>query len=461
MSNACSTVADQDLPPGPATSPEQQTFEYFARPYEFLRACAAAYGDVFTVRFRDFGTHVVVADPESIRRVFAADPKTALAGTGNAILRPILGAASLLLLDGADHARVRRILMPPFYAQRMRAHAVDMRAIARAKVARWADGDEIAILRATFDLSLAVIVRVVLGEHARASEIAPRVASLMKLANTGGAFLDDANAARARFDQAALELDAALEDLVGEARGAAGGGNQGKNGGPERDSVLAMLVAARDGEGEPLSPAVLKDQLLTLLVAGHETTATAIGWALHLVHADRAVLVRLRAELDALGPSADVDAWTALPYLDAVCQETLRLRPVVPVVSRFLLAPLELAGGHVAPAGAYVTPSTYLAHHRADVFAEPDAFRPERFLEQRFTGHQYLPFGGGARRCLGLSFAIQEMKIALATMLTELDFTPLHPTSIRTVRRSVTVGPSASLRMRVRRRGLVTTENIE
>ena len=451
MSNASSTVAAQALPPGPETSPEQQTFEYFARPYEFLRACAAAYGDVFTVRFRDFGTHVVVADPDSIRRVFAADPKTALAGTGNAILRPILGAASLLLLDGADHARVRRVLMPPFYAQRMRAHALDMRAIVRAKVSRWADGDEVPILRATFDLSLAIIVRVVLGDHARASEIAPRVASLMQLANTGGAFLDDANAARERFDRAALELDEALVALVADARTAAA---------PARDSVLALLVAARDGEGEPLSPAVLRDQLLTLLVAGHETTATAIGWALHLVHAHPATLARLRAELDALGPSPDVDAWTTLPWLDAVCQETLRLRPVVPVVSRFLLAPLELAGGHVAPAGVYVTPSTYLAHHRQDVFAEPDAFRPERFLEQTFTGHQYLPFGGGARRCLGLSFAIQEMKIALATMLTELDFTPLHTTSIRTVRRSVTVGPSASLRMRVRRRGLVTTENI-
>jgi cytochrome P450 len=410
------------------------------------------YGDVFTVRFRDFGTHVVVADPESIRRVFAADPRTALAGTGNAILRPILGVTSLLLLDGAEHARVRRALMPPFYAQRMHAHALDMRDIARAQIGHWRDGEEIAILGATFDLSLAVIVRVVLGGHPHAPTVAHRMATLMQLANTGGAFLEDANAARVRFDRAAQELEESLDGLIRDARAGAGANSQ-------RDSVLAILVATRDGEGEPLSTALLRDQLLTLLIAGHETTATAIAWALHLVHADAEALPRLRAELDSVGPSADVSAWTSLPYLDAVCQETLRLRPVVPVVSRFLLAPLEIGAGHVAPAGVYVTPSSYLAHRRAEVFVEPDAFRPERFFTGSFTGQQYLPFGGGARRCLGWAFALQEMKIALATMLTHFDFTPF-PQPVRTVRRSVTVGPSASLSMRVRRR-TPPTENIE
>jgi len=429
------------LPPGSSHSPERQTFEYFSRPYEFLREGMRAYGDAFTVRFRDFGTHVIVADPEGIRRTFEAGPHQALGGTGNAILRPILGPTSLLALDGTHHARVRRILLPPFYAKRSRDHAIAMRNTAREVTAKWQGDELVAISDATFDISLAVIVRVVLGDRAYAGDVAARVAALMRLANTGTAFVERAGAARARFDAAVGALDDSLAQLIDEARVH-----------PDASAgVLGLLVATRDQDGQPLSVGELRDQLVTLLVAGHETTATAIAWTMHLVHANADVLARLRGDLARLGPSPAVEDWTSLPYLEAVCHETLRLRPVVPVVSRFLTAPLDLGAGRHVPEGVFVTPSPYLAHHRAEVFAEPDEFRPARFLDRKFAASEYLPFGGGGRRCLASTFALQEMKIALAALLTDFDFQPALDEAVRPVRRSVTVGPS-NFRMRVRRR---------
>jgi cytochrome P450 len=316
-----------------------------------------------------------------------------------------------------------------------------MRETARAVTAKWTDEELVAISDATFEISLAVIVRVVLGDHACASDMAARVAAVMRLANTGTAFVDGTGAARVRFDAAVSALDDSLAQIVDDARkhaDASGG-------------ILGLLVATRDQDGERLSAAELRDQLVTLLIAGHETTATAIAWAMHLLHANPEVLARLREDLDRLGPSPTVEQWGPLPFLDAVCHETLRIRPVVPIVSRFLTAPLDLGTGRLIPEGVFVTPSPYLAHHRAEVFAEPEEFRPERFLDHRFAPYEYLPFGGGGRRCLGSTFALQEMKITLASLLTDFDFEPKPDEVVRPMRRSITVGPS-NLRMKVHRR---------
>ncbi len=436
------TVPRSSLPEGPRAPSVAQLALWIARPFELLRHCQRRYGDTFTLRWPAMPPLVFVSTPAAIRQVFTGDPDVLHAGEGNAFLRPVLGSSSLLLLDGAAHLRQRRLLLPAFHGERMQSYATVMRDATEAAVDRWPLDRPFALSPELQTITLEVIVRTVFG-----IEQGPRLAGfarmLARCADSGNSPLLFAPALQrdlgprspwGRVARTIREVDDALRAEVSRRRAEGTAG---------RADVLSMMLEARDERGEPMTDAELRDELVTLLMAGHETTATALGWALAEILSHPEVAARIDAELRAVvgdGPLLPAHVGQ-LAYLDATVREVLRLRPILPVVARLLSAPMEL-GGHALPAGVMVMPCIYLAHRRPELYPAPDALRPERFVGARVDPYAWLPFGGGTRRCLGMAFALYEMKVVLATILLRARLTLRPGYALRTVRRGITLAPS-------------------
>jgi unspecific monooxygenase len=431
-----------------------QTFAWFVRPYEMLRDCAREFGDTFTLRITGWGTQVVFSHPDAIRDVFAAGAADLHAGAANGFLRPLMGKGSLLLLEEETHRRQRKLILPAFHGLRLIELGDEIREISRSQSARWPEGRAISLLERLLEISLEVILGVVLGmvegdeRHAstRASTVALLRATTTSVASAGP------EAAPADHSTPEAPARRVVPDLLRELHGllAAEIARRRAGASAARPDVLGLLLGARDDEGRPIDDADLYDQLLTLIIGGHETTATSLAWAFRLLVENPEVDARLRAELAALGPTPPIADLVALPWLDAVVKETLRLRPVVPVVSRLLMRPLRL-GGIDLPAGVFAAPSAYLAHHRAERYPEPERFRPERFLGADFGPSEFLPFGGGLRRCLGMGLALHEMKILLADVVSRFTVLDGAREPVRPTRRGVLLAPSGGARMVVRR----------
>jgi cytochrome P450 len=434
------------LPPGPGGPGALTAARFLLRSGSFLEDCRDRYGDVFTIRLNTGRTVVIAGDPGIAKQVFTGDPDDLLAGAGNIVLKPLLGSRSVLLLDGPEHLRQRRLMLPAFHGERMRAYGELMSEIAERHVARWPVGRPFAVRESVQAITLEIILRTVFGLES-ADQVERMAAPLRRLldSTTHPARLlalqftsSERGGPRSpwgRIRALMAPADALLYDEIRTRRAEAGQAGFG-----DRDDILSLLLAARDEDGTPLTDTELRDELMTLLVAGHETTATALAWTLERVVRHPDVLARLREEQGA-GTS---------DYLDATIKETLRLRPVVPGVIRQLQRPLEL-GGWSLPKGVHIAPSIYLIHRRADVYPEPKAFRPERFLERTPSTYEWLPFGGGIRRCLGASFALYEMRIVLDTVLARatLETTDAPAESVR--RRFVTFTPARGGRVRVSR----------
>jgi cytochrome P450 len=420
------------LPPGPRLPSAVQLIEYTVRPLPFFDRCIRDHGDLFTLRLAGFGDFVMVGAPELVKQVFTADPATLEAGSANKILEPLVGPRSILLLDGQEHLRQRRLLMPPMHGDRMHAYARAMVEATEAAIARWPTGTPFALHPHMQAITLEVILRAVFGATERPG-LARLLIEFMKPPPAILAFMpalqrDLPLSPYRRFLRRREEVDRELRALIAERRA---GGDAGSD-------VLSLLLAARDPSGAPLSDAELRDELVTMLAAGHETTATALSWAFALILAHPAVAARLADELAGKDP-------TEVEYLDAVVKETLRLRPIVPDVVRQVRAPFML-GGRELPIGCFATPFIYAVHRRPDLYPEPERFRPERFLGVKTDPYAWFPFGGGIRRCLGMAFALYEMKVVLGTVLTQarlrLDGAPVRP-----VRRTLTFAPSGGTRV--------------
>jgi cytochrome P450 len=347
----------------------------------------------------------------------------------------------VLLLDGAEHMRQRKLLLPPFHGDRMRAYEQVMVEATDRTIDSWrADGGVVTLLPSMQALTLEVIERAVFGvvDTQRRAELTERVravldpaqsrAQVLLLVLTGGR--RGAGAGR-EFMEARRRLDDLLFEEIAHRRGQADLA--------EREDVLSMLLCARDDHDEPMTDGELRDELLTLLVAGHETTATALAWAFELLMRNPRVLAKLK---EGLG-SADTD------YLDAVVKETLRLRPVISGVGRKVREePFEL-GGHLLPVGIEINPSIAAIHRRADRYGDPAEFRPERHLEDGAPdGYTWLPFGGGTRRCLGASFANFEMRVVIRRVLERVSLEPAGRPE-KGVRRSIVFVPRNGVRVRV------------
>jgi cytochrome P450 len=347
-----------------------------------------------------------------VRQVFTGDPNVLHAGEGNQVLKPLLGPRSVLLLDGADHMRDRSAMLPAFHGERMQAYGYLIADIASREVASWPAG-EVHVRPRMQALTLEVIMRAVFGM--RDERLKAHVASLLDWTTDPARLALVVFAGPQRvgklFTRVRIPVDEMLHAEIARRREASDLG--------EREDILSMLLAHSD-----MDDATLIDELITLLVAGHETTATALAWALERLarHPDAWERLRERSGGEASGrDSGDED------YLDAVVKETLRLRPVVPIVLRLLKAPMEIAG-YELPAGVAVAPNILLMHTREDIYPDPFAFRPERFLEQPAGTYTWIPFGGGVRRCLGASLALFEMKAVLRVIAARVErLTPGAP----------------------------------
>jgi cytochrome P450 family 135 len=416
------------LPPGPGGPHALQTAGWITRPGPFSRRLRARYGDTFMLHVEPRAPWVVVSHPDHVKQVFTGDPNVLHAGEGNAILRPLLGARSVLLLDGPEHMRERKTLLPPFHGERMQAYGETIRSIAEAEVASWPAGEPIAIRPRMQSLTLDVIMRAVFGS--RDERLREMLASMLDVMGDPARMMlmlfAGPKLTEAAFGRLRAPLDAALLAEIARRRAA---GDVG-----EREDILSLLISTTD-----LDDGALRDELLTLLAAGHETTATALAWALERLARHPDAWERLR--------SGDED------YLDAVVKETLRLRPVVPAVLRMLKAPVTIAG-YDLPAGVAVLPNILLVHTREDVYPEPFAFRPERFLEQPAGTYTWIPFGGGVRRCLGASFAIFEMKAVLRAVAEAVESLAPVGGSEGSQRRGVTLVPRRHATVVVGRRAV-------
>jgi len=443
--------AGDTLPPGPDAPPLFQALRWVQWPLPLMDECAARYGDVFTLRLPQSPPIVMFSHPDAVKTIFTGDEEDLRAGEANFRLEPILGRQSLLLLDGKEHLRERRLLQPPFHGDRMLAYAPVMRDIAVAAVERWPLGRPFAIHPEMQGITLDVILRTVFGldEGPAKRDLRSALFELLAIGSNGQTLLaaQQSNGARtgavARFFGARERVDRLLYAEIEARRRADVAG---------RADILSLLIQATYEDGTPLEDHALRDELMTMLLAGHETTATALAWAVSHVLANGSVRDRLAAELRGAGGALDdPQGVTKLEYLDAVCRETLRLTPIVPLVGRRLTRPMTI-GGVDLPAGVVASPCIYLAHRRPDRWPEPARFRPERFLESKPTPYEFLPFGGGVRRCLGMAFALVEMKIVLANVLSRVEMRPAPGYQVRVVRRSVTLAPSEGMPVVVERR---------
>ncbi len=427
------------LPPGPRLPRFAQTLGFIFQPVRFIEACRRRYGDVVTFSSLFDSCFVMVFDPDLVKQVFRQPPDRLRAGEANAVLGPVVGERSVLLLDGSEHLRQRRLLLPPFHGERMRTYEAVMQEAADRAIDGWPVGEPFALLPSMQSLTLDVIMRAVFGvdEGPRQEELKRRVRAMIDpvsrrlgvllLAVTGGRF---GSAAGERFEERRRAMDELIYEEIARRRAA-----------PdlrEREDILSMLLLARDEDGDAMTDRELRDELVTLLVAGHETTATGLAWAFELLLRNPDVLERLRAGLAEGGDD----------YLNAVVKETLRARPVISGVGRVVREqPFEL-GGYTIPVGTEINPSIAGIHRRADRYPDPRAFRPERFLEEDAPDtYTWLPFGGGTRRCLGASFATFEMGVVIRRVLERAQLSTAEPRPDRGVRRGITFVPENGVRV--------------
>ncbi|MEA2420500.1 MAG: cytochrome family, partial [Thermoleophilaceae bacterium] len=361
---------NESIPPGPSSSRLLQTVRWMYRPGPMLEDCRRRYGDMFTLRIAHEGSWVFLAHPDAVKQVFTGDPRVLHAGEANVVVLPLLGHHSVLVLDEVTHMSQRKLLLPPFHGERMRGYEQTMAEVAAQEIESWPAGQPYAVRPAMQRITLEVIIRTVFGvqDGARRQRLRETLGSALEWGSNPRrmamlAMIGPHRLARSSmFQRVRQPADELIYQEIRERRGAADL--------EQRDDVLSMLLAARHEDGSAMTDEELRDQLMTLLVAGHETTASSLAWAVERLVRNPQVLARLRDEV-----AAGDDE-----YADAVCKETLRLRPILALVLRRLTEPMEI-GGYLLPAGVNVAPCIYLVHKRADVYPEPHAFRPERFIE--------------------------------------------------------------------------------
>jgi cytochrome P450 family 110 len=438
------------LPDGPRIPRLLRLFKFITRPVQYVEDFAKVYGDNFTL-WGSGDTHLVYfSHPQALEEIFSADASHFETGRGNRTLKFLLGDNSLILLDGDRHQRQRQLLTPPFHGERMRAYGQAIREITQQVSNEWKIGKAFNIRESMQEITLRTILRVVFGvdEGPVFQELRQLLTSLLDF--MGSPFMSSAFffsfmqkdlgawSPWGRVVRLLAKIDQLIYALIQQRRAESG---------EHRQDILSLLISARYDDGQVMSDAELRDELMTMLVAGHETTASALTWAFYWLDRLPEVREKLVKELDTLGVNPEPSSIAKLPYLTAVCQETLRIYPIVlNGFFRIVKSPIEIMGYKLSQ-GTVVVPSIYLAHHRPAVYPQSKQFKPERFLERQFSPYEYLPFGGGNRRCIGLAFAQYEMKIALATILSQFQLSLVNNRPVHPVRRGLTLAAPGGMRM--------------
>jgi cytochrome P450 len=421
---------NSSLPPGPRMPRVLQTIGWWSRPTSFLERSRARYGKRFTVRLVGQSPFVVISEPEEIKTIFQASPDVLHPGEGAHILEPVVGANSVILLDEDAHMEQRKLLLPAFHGEKMQALAGVMSDIAQREVASWPLEEPVWLHPHLQRLTMEVILRTVFGLQggARLERLRELLTEILAFGENPISLLPPAQrllSGRGRFghfERTSRQADELIFELIDERRRSDGAG----------DDVLALLLGARHSDGSPMSPQELRDELITALTAGHETTASQLAWALERLARESAVQLALHDEIE----QGEDDS-----YLAATINEILRHRPVLPNAEpRLVKQPIEIGGVTYQP-GAVLFASAYLVHHDPDIYPDPYAFRPERFLEQQPGTYTWIPFGGGRRRCIGASFALLEMRLVLRALLQRCSLHPAGPPARTTHRRGITIRP--------------------
>ncbi|MCC5643145.1 cytochrome P450 [Nostoc sp. CHAB 5824] len=440
------------LPNGPQSPAILQMLRWVTSPMSFMETCAERYGDMFTLRLESKSPPLIfVSNPEVLQQILTNDTKGLEApGDTNLVFESLLGKRSVITISGAEHQRQRQLLLPPFHGERMRSYSQIIGDITEKVISQYQIGQPFNIRSAAQAITLRVIMQAVFGldEGPRAEKLQHFLGEMLE---KGSSVLSVAllyfPALQRDFGpinfwgkqmRRQQDADKLLYEEIRERR---------EQPDPSRTDILSLLMAARDEAGQPMTDEELRDELMTLLVAGHETTATAIAWAFYWIHKIPTVRQKLLQELDSLGDNPDPNAIFKLPYLNAVCSETLRIYPVAMLTfPRVVRTPLSLGSYELEP-NTSVIGSIYLTHRREDLYPEPKQFKPERFLERQFSPYEYLPFGGGARRCIGLAFAQLEMKLALAKILSSRELELVNNGEVRPKRRGLVTGPDHPIKM--------------
>ena len=438
------------LPLGPKAPAAWQLLRYSQNPLTFLDECARRYGDTFTVRFAGYGKFVMLAEPRAVQDVFRGDGNALHSGEGNEFLTPTVGRNSVLVLDGEPHARQRRVLLPPLKGERMRALFDAMQAATRDAVRAWSVGREVRMLESMQQITLRVILETVLGLSAGPErDVIERQVERLLSQGRGRyglilvKILPIALLQRSRwlpFFRQMHELNKSLYSLIRARRrqplSVAG------------DNVLADLLKASHEDGRSLDDEEIRDAIITLILAGHDTTSAALAWSLEQIVPRPDVTGRIVDELSRAtgGGVLQAQHLAQLEFLDAAIRESLRVRTMMPFAVRLTKQPFTV-GGREYPPGIVLCPCNHLVHHRPDLYLEPDAFRPERFLNRKYAGHEWFPFGGGNRTCLGMAFALYEMRVVLGTIFAQA--TLIRPPGARSfpIRRGILLAPHDGAQM--------------
>ena len=436
------------------TPPFLQKLQWVTDPVGYMEKAAQQYPDIFTARIVGFGDTVVfVNHPQTIQEILTNDRKKfAAVAEVNKIVEPLVGNHSVFLLEGAQHKQRRQLVMPAFHGERMRAYGQLISNLSEKVFSQAPKDLPFSARNIMQEISLQVILEAVFGMY--------EGERCQKLKYLLGSFLDDfwspltsslfffsflqqdlgTWSPWGNFLRRRQQIDELIYAEIAERR---------QQPDPDRIDILSMLISARDEAGQPMTDEELRDELFTLMIAGHDTTATAMAWALYWIHQNPEVLEKLLQELDTLGDSPDPMSIFRLPYLTAVCNETLRITPVVMLtLPRVVREPVELLKHRLEP-GTVVVGCIYLTHQRQDLYPQPKQFQPERFLEQQFSPYEFLPFGGGARRCIGEALAIFQMKLVLATILSHYQFALADNQPERLQRRGFTLTPASGIKIAI------------
>jgi len=436
------------LPNGPKTPAIWQMSRWIANPFSFMRGYAQDYGDCFTVMIGEKLSPIVFfSSPQALQTILTSDDSSVFDAPGeiNGLFEPLLGTQSVIGLSGDRHRRMRKLMMPPFHGERMRSYGQIIGDITEDVINGWVVGKSFSVRESMQAISMRVILRAVFGlvEGPRYQQLETLLGDMLhEMSNPLSVSLLYFPILRqdlgplspwGSFVRKRQQIDQLIYDEIAERRAYPN---------TSRSDILTLLMSARDEAGEPMTDAELRDELMTLLVAGHETTATALTWALYWIHKFPRIREQLLQEIQGLDDPLDPSTLFNLPYLNAVCCETLRIYPVgMLTFPRVVRSPIELMG-HLLEPGTLVIGSIYLAHRREDVYPDPEHFRPERFLDRQFSPFEYLPFGGGSRRCIGMAFAQFEMKVVLGKILSHVELALADTRSVQPMRRGLTSGAS-------------------
>ena len=430
-----------------------QLINWISDPIGFQKKYSQKYGDIFSMRLSGIGSSVIIGNPKAIQELFNQDSKFDI-GRANDLAEPLIGKNSLMLMDGDRHRRERKLLMPSFHGEKIQVYAEQIIDITEKIANQWKIGESFIVRSTMQKVSLEIILQVVFGlsEGERYEQLKPLLTNWLDMTDSPlrssmlflpflqkdwGTWTPWGKMRRLQ-QQVFYLLQAEIEEKRIKIK--AQKDNQGND-------VLSLMMAVRDEDGQSMTDEELKDEMISILFAGHETTATALSWAFYQIYQNPDVIEKLQLELKNLAENPNPLEIAKLPYLSAVCQETLRMYPVLPVLfPRIAKSPIKIAGIEFDAETVFM-PSLYLVHYREDLYPDPEQFKPQRFLEKQYSPSEYFPFGGGSRRCLGYALALLEMKLVIATVISKYRLVSLDDKPVKIQRRGFTLAPSGGVKM--------------